>query len=411
MVAALAVGLSGCALGTGPSPRQSEAARSATATPAVTPTPESPASTLRGPAATGRVAWTYATGGAIYGGATVSDGAVYFGSDDGYLYSVDLASRVLRWKFETGGLVRSIPSIEAGLAYVASDDRYVYAVRIADGSEAWRADIGDAAVNRVSPDRNDTVWDFHQSSPVAAGGVVYVGSADSHLYALDAQTGATRWAFETPGMVRATPLVTDGTVYFGSWMKGLPWYSTVFALDAATGTEKWSFQGAGDHPTPTLVNGLVYVGGRQAFLYALEAATGAPVWSADFQTSWVESTAAYADGRVFVGSSALGLVQAFDARSGDVRWRFAPSGFPWSSPAVAGGVVYIGSAGVDPDDSVGLWAIDAATGRGLWRVAESGPSRDASTTPLCGFVAGPVVAGGFVYAGALDGRLYAIRIA
>jgi outer membrane protein assembly factor BamB len=54
------------------------------------------------------------------------------------------------------------------------------------------------------------------SSPAVAGGVVYAGSADGNLYALDAATGARLWSAATGGSVYASPAVTNGTVYVGS---------------------------------------------------------------------------------------------------------------------------------------------------------------------------------------------------
>ena len=49
-----------------------------------------------------------------------------------------------------------------------------------------------------------------------AGAVVYVGSDDQHLYALDAATGAKRWSFGTGGGLEAAPTVAGGAVYVGS---------------------------------------------------------------------------------------------------------------------------------------------------------------------------------------------------
>jgi outer membrane protein assembly factor BamB len=368
--------------------------------------------TLEAPSSDSRVAWTFAAGGAIYAGATVSDGAVYFGSDDGYLYSVDLASHDLRWKFRTAGFVRSVPAIAGGIAYVASDDGNVYAVNTKDGSQAWKAAIGNAANPRVVPDPASPTWDFHQSSPVVADGTVYVGSADKHVYALDAATGKVEWQFQAGGIVRDTAAVSDGTVYIGSWMDGMPYYSTLYALDGKSGKQKWSFAGAGDHPTPVLANGMVYTGGRQAAFYEIEAATGTARWMQSFQTSWVESTAAYADGNLYVGSSGLDLVQSFDATTGHVRWQFTPKGlFPWSSPAVADGVVYIGTASNGgPSKEAGLSAIDARTGLGLWWLAVGASTLDTSGAQLTGIAAGPVVAGGVLYVGGLDGKLYAVKV-
>ncbi|MER5911896.1 PQQ-binding-like beta-propeller repeat protein, partial [Streptomyces sp. NPDC001982] len=54
------------------------------------------------------------------------------------------------------------------------------------------------------------------SSPTVADGVVYVGSDDNNLYAVDARTGKKRWAFPTGSAVSSSPTVADGVVYVGS---------------------------------------------------------------------------------------------------------------------------------------------------------------------------------------------------
>ena len=71
------------------------------------------------------------------------------------------------------------------------------------GSRLWRYEI-DGWVNSVD------------SSPVVANDVVYVGSADGHLYALDAGTGNRLWRYETGSGVESSPTVANGVVYVGS---------------------------------------------------------------------------------------------------------------------------------------------------------------------------------------------------
>src|SRR5215469_10946377 len=81
-------------------------------------------------------------------------------------------------------------------------------------------------------------WTFHAagpivSTPAVAGGVLYFGSNDHNLYALDAASGELRWKFATKGRVASSPAVGDGRVYFGSYD------SNFYALDAATGAVVW----------------------------------------------------------------------------------------------------------------------------------------------------------------------------
>ena len=58
--------------------------------------------------------------------------------------------------------------------------------------------------------------DWISSSPYVSEGVVYFGSNDEHLYALDAKTGELKWKFETAGSVNSSPDISEGFVYFGS---------------------------------------------------------------------------------------------------------------------------------------------------------------------------------------------------
>jgi outer membrane protein assembly factor BamB len=59
---------------------------------------------------------------------------------------------------------------------------------------------------------------FHiNSSPAIVNGVVYIGSSDDNVYALDARTGAKLWNYTTGRAVRSSPAVANGVVYIGSW--------------------------------------------------------------------------------------------------------------------------------------------------------------------------------------------------
>ena len=57
---------------------------------------------------------------------------------------------------------------------------------------------------------------FIYSSPAVVNGVVYVGSEDHSLYALDAHSGTKLWSFTTGGFVHSSPAVVNGVVYVGS---------------------------------------------------------------------------------------------------------------------------------------------------------------------------------------------------
>jgi outer membrane protein assembly factor BamB len=66
-----------------------------------------------------------------------------------------------------------------------------------------------------------TTGDWVESSPAVASGIVYVGSGDKNLYAIDAVTGEEKWRFATGDQVDSSPAVANGIVYVGSRDKNL----------------------------------------------------------------------------------------------------------------------------------------------------------------------------------------------
>jgi len=263
------------------------------------------------------------------------------------------------WKFRTEGRVISSPAVSGGLVYVGSTDRHLYAVDRTTGAQRWRFATEGAIA----------------SSPAVADGLVFISSADGNIYAVDAESGAERWRFRTRGERRFTapgihgavprtermpdpfdvflssPTVVGGTVYIGSGDQH------VYALDARTGAKRWEFA-TGDvvHAAPAVVEGVVYIGSWDRNLYALDAATGRERWR-------------YTTGNDTTIYNQIGLA---------------------SSPAVTDGLVLVG--GRDGR----FHAVDAATGAPRWTHDNHG-----------GWTIGsPAVRDGVVYFATSDGRRF-----
>jgi outer membrane protein assembly factor BamB len=126
------------------------------------------------------------------------------------------------------------------------------------------------------------------------------------------------------------------------------------------------------------------------------------VWSVG-AGSLVQFPPVVAYGRLFVGTTA-GLVLSIDAATGKVAWRKNLKRCIASSPAVGGGVVYVALMDRAPcpvhdeTQSGYLVALDAATGRRLWRF-KSGLNESS-----------PLLARGVVYFGTWDGKVYALGV-
>jgi outer membrane protein assembly factor BamB len=152
------------------------------------------------------------------------------------------------------------------------------------------------------------------------------------------------------------------------------------------------------------------VGSRSYDLQALEAATGASAWTKYFWFSWVESPANVFESIAYIGSSDAARVSAIDGRNGHALWSTDVHGSAWGRPAVTASTVYEGVAGVlhyIAPHRGSLVALDRATGTIVWWCPAKPPTPTPSSLTPYGFAASVAVARGLVFAGGLDGVLYA----
>ena len=261
----------------------------------------------------------------------------------------------------------------------------------AQDTPMFRNDLAHTGVYSAGvPQLHGVKWTFRThdeivSSPAIVNGVVYVGSNDGNLYAIDRQTGTQKWKFTTESRVNSSPAVANGLVYFGSYD------GNFYAVSADTGKLQWKFRNAGERryaathlhgslpagetmpdpfdvylSSPAVWNGAVYFGSGDGNVYALDAATGSLKWK--FKTGdVVHASPAIVDGKLYIGSWDS-YFYALDANSGKELWRFKTGEDPdihnqvgiQSSATVGNGIVYFGCR-----DS-NFYAVDAATGKQRW---------------------------------------------
>jgi outer membrane protein assembly factor BamB len=149
-------------------------------------------------------------------------------------------------------------------------------------------------------------------------------------------TNQTLWRYNTGGAVDS-PTVAGGMVYVGSED------NKTYALNATTGAYIWSYTtGFYVDSSPAVSGGIVYVASEDAKVYAFNASTGALRWNYTTGDMVMLSSPAVANGRLYVGSYD-GKVYALSASNGNPIWNYRTSDMVVSSPAAAGGVVFVGS--------------------------------------------------------------------
>lgn len=300
-------------------------------------------------------------------------------SHSGYSNSTGPNTNNIDWNYQTGSGVLSSPAVVSGVVYVGSENGVVYALDASLGLKLWSYQTGGEII----------------SSPAVANGVVYIGSWDKSVYALNATTGEKLWSYQTGSYVESSPAVAGGVVYIASYD------ANVYALNASTGQILWIFAtGSGAVGSSPAVSGSeVFVGDNGGNIYALNVVTGNKLWSQKVGDTIYSSPAVFG-GIVYVGAdnSNTGDVCALNATTGSLLWVYQTGNFwVYSSPAVFGGAVYVGS--FDHVQSGGsFYALNASSGGLLWSYATGGEVWGS-----------PAVANGVVYVGGDDDNVYAFN--
>lgn len=248
----------------------------------------------------------------------------------------------------------------------------LYAFDPATGNELWHV----SAEDLILP------------APAYADGVVYFGSSDRRVYAVDVETRQLKagWPFEAEDAIWATPLVADGRVYVASMDHYL------YCLDAETGQEIWKEEvGGALAAQPTLEDGILYVGAFDGQVHAIHADTGKRVEGFDSGSAenWIWSEVLAADGQLFV-TSLDGKLYALDPDSGA---SIPP--YPYDSGAVDGTQDGIRAAPVQAGEYVVI-----ATQAGLVRAIQDAQPQwtwPSGSAPQASILTTPVFSGGKVY--------------
>jgi outer membrane protein assembly factor BamB len=311
-------------------------------------------------------------------------GRMFIGTSDRGLYALRAGDGSTLWRFETLGAVQSAPLYDAELdvVYFGSNDGALYAVHAADGALVWRYDSGGEVARK----------------PVLGGETLYFANGADNLFAVDRRTGKSLWrvhrtsalGMEVSGY--AGPALDQGMVFF-AFSDG-----HVGAYDARDGSERWTpvdlsaeaeqaqggealrYLDVDTTPVPDDLGAagrVIFVASYAGGVYALDEDRGAPLWK---------------------NEKAVGVTEL-------VLWREPPHAVSTGEPQyVPGGPpvpareMLLASSGV-----TGLWALDPANGRKMWRVPvpEGGIT---APVPLAGaLLVGTTRYGAFLLS-PLDGR-------
>jgi outer membrane protein assembly factor BamB len=223
-----------------------------------------------------------------------------------------------------------------------------------------------------------------ECSPTVAGGVLHVGTDDGVLVGIDVATGGERYRARLGGLVRTSPLPVGETVVVGTVdAKG---GGAAFAVDAK-GKTVWTRKLGAVFSSAALAGARVLCGSDDGSLHALDAATGAAVWSAKLGAK-VRATPAVWGETAIVGAFD-GTVRAIRLADGTEAWSRALGHAVYSSACLTGTTAVLGC------HEGHLHGLDVATGAVRFETLTRGP-----------VVSSPAAAGALVVGASTDGSLY-----
>jgi len=304
---------------------------------------------------------------------------IYFGSDDGNFYALDVESGYMRWVFKSGAEINSIPCSDKDNIYFGSKDGKLYALSCESGQVIWTFQAESQINSQVQ-----RYGDY----------VIFVGDADA-VYFLSPQ-GEEKFRIRNPGWYNYSFLVADDIMYMGTGptvelvgpfnikKREFLWFMDYHEMEAIW----YSF---------TAVRGdLLYMGTASVIMdttylgyHAFNRHTGEVVWrkyldgkiyGQNFNNIWeyfirnldildFMSPAVWKDLVIFTGGD--NTARAFDSETGELRWEKIFDTAVSSAPTIASGRVYFGLMGNDYNPPK-LVCISARDGRLLWQMETEG---------------------------------------
>ncbi len=356
------------------------------------------------------LAWSYCIGGPVFSSPIVQNGIVYTASTgNNTLAALDIRTGKPRWHIQVSSPVYSSPSIQNGVLYIAAVDGTLYAIDAKTGSVRWQTQLGIPGAK---------FW----SSPAVANGLIVIGIASAlngqpeisgELLAFDAATGQLRWRASTQGNgVRGAGIWSSPAIDVA---RGIVYVATgdpddgVLALNLHNGQRIWHWRSVTRDVSDTDVGAgpLLYhdqkgqlrvaVGGKDGFIYSLDASNGKVLWRTRVGDH-VFSSPIFANGTLYAVGVLIrrSVSWALDAQTGAPRWQHAIPMIVYASPSIVGQTLYIDIGDSFGSGDGGVEVIDAQTGQ-LLQYADV-----RSTT-----TSSPAVLHSWLFVGANNGNSYA----
>ena len=199
------------------------------------------------------------------------------------------------WSYKDHALLEFPPVISDNTLYFQDADGRAKAVSTATGHLLWLTKVGTLAAASPALDIRHKLVFFTLLS--ATPGATAPGNG--RIIALQMKTGKVVWSHALPPGSESSPLVHGLSVFLGDQA------GTVYSLRTYDGHLNWTFHASGGvKGGVAFAHDTIYFGDYGAHVHAINAANGREIWSAGGGDSFY-STPAVAYGRVYIGSAVV----------------------------------------------------------------------------------------------------------
>jgi len=258
------------------------------------------------------------------------------------------------WSYKTNGKIYSTPTVCKNQVWVASSDTYLYGLDADNGKELFKLKNEKAVV----------------SSPVCTGNIVIIAGGDGHCRAWDMTTGELQWDFDSVNnFVVTRPLVNDGVLFFGSWG------NRFYAIDTETGKSRWIWHNGHTNRmlspaqvVPVTTRGRIYLASPDRYMTVLDEKTGEVIWRYNDPENRVrESIGISEDGNTVYAKTMDGALLAIDASVPVRMIKWISSGEDMGYELTPTPVVEKNGVVFAPTDKGLIYAYRASDGAFLWK--------------------------------------------
>jgi outer membrane protein assembly factor BamB len=289
------------------------------------------------------------------------------------------------WKFSADkNSVEATPAIVDGVVYVGDMQEKLYALKLdtpnKDGEKIWDfpgelgfpgapavrdgnvyCGDGDGVFYCLQASNAKVIWKQPTEAEIVAGAnfwkdKVLVGSQDSRLYCFDAKTGDLAWKLQIENQIRSFSTIVDDRCFVMQCDGKLH----VVDLNKGEITASLPIEQANQFSSPAVLGDHLYFGTEEGSVMCLNWKKPEIVWSIEDKSGEAyRSSPAVAEGIVVIGTRGR-RVNALDPKDGSELWSFPTKNKVDASPVIVGDRVLVGAS------DGRIYLIDRKTGKETW---------------------------------------------